>query len=301
VGVFTNLSPEHINFHGSLEAYAAAKARLFERLPPDGLAVLNADDPASERMRAATPARVVTYGFGPAADVWASDVQLGPRGTSFVLQPGGHAFRTQLVGRFNVANWLAAYAAAREFGAPAEALVAAAAVQPPVPGRMNLVDQGQPFSVVVDFAHTPQALEKALDTLRQLGSGRILLLFGLAGARDDANRPVMGALAFAKSDFFAISSDDPGDEDPALIAAQIAAGAQAAGARPGHDFLIELDRRAAMRELFWRAAPGDTVLLAGKGHEQRMVVQGGHLPWNDARVAGELLAEQGFSPSQAVL
>jgi UDP-N-acetylmuramoyl-L-alanyl-D-glutamate--2,6-diaminopimelate ligase len=296
VGVFTNLSPEHLNFHGSMEAYAEAKSRLFGMLPPHGLAVLNADDPHSSTMRAATCARVVSYGFSPAADLYASDVRLGPRGTRWLLQPHGIELSTRLVGRFNVANWLAAYAAATFFGAPVDTLRQAAAVQPPVPGRMNLVECGQPFAVIVDFAHTPQALGKALDTIRELGARRVLLLFGLAGGRDEANRPVMGALAAEKADFFVISSDDPRDEDPAVIAAQIAAGARDSG-----KFGIELDRRAAMRRLFEQAEPGDAVLLAGKGHEQRMVVHGQNLAWNDARVARELLGEQGFRSSQAVL
>jgi UDP-N-acetylmuramoyl-L-alanyl-D-glutamate--2,6-diaminopimelate ligase len=302
VGVFTNLSPEHLNFHGSMEAYAAAKARLFERLPADGLAVLNADDPHSATMRAATRAPVLAYGLAASADLSATDLRLGPSGTRFTLQPAGLDVHSHLIGRFNVANWLAAYGAARHLGAAVGDLARAAAEQQPVPGRMNLVDCGQPFSVVVDFAHTPQALDKAIETIRALGARHLLLVFGLAGGRDQANRPTMGALAAAKTDFFVITMDDPGDEDPATIAEQIAAGAQAAGARPGQDFLVELDRRAAIRLLFERAAPGDAVLLAGKGHEQRMVVSGGRrLPWSDAGTARALLEERGFPSSQAVL
>jgi len=204
--------------------------------------------------------------------------------------PGEHHVETRLVGRFNVSNWLAAYAAATAFGATPEDLIQAAAAQPPVPGRMNLVDAGQPFAVVVDFAHTPQALEKALDTVRSLVPGKILLTFGLAGGRDDANRPVMGALAARKSDFFVITTDDPGHEDPPAIAAQIAAGARDGG---GH-FVVELDRRSAIRLLFERARPGDAVLLAGKGHERRMVVGDLKLPWNDGCAASEVLASLGY-------
>jgi UDP-N-acetylmuramoyl-L-alanyl-D-glutamate--2,6-diaminopimelate ligase len=209
--------------------------------------------------------------------------------------------RTQLVGRFNVANWLAAYGAATFFDACPEDLVRAAERQPPVPGRMNLVDQGQPFAVVVDFAHTPQALEKALDTVRSLlgGRGRVLLGFGLAGGRDFGNRQVMGALAARSADFTAITTDDPYTEDPAAIASEIVAGASSAGAQAGEAFCVELDRRAAIRLLFERAGAGDAVLLAGKGHEQRMMVGQDRLPWNDRRVAAELLAELGFE-SQAV-
>jgi UDP-N-acetylmuramoyl-L-alanyl-D-glutamate--2,6-diaminopimelate ligase len=295
VGVFTNLSPEHINFHGSFEAYRAAKRLLFERLPSDGLAVLNADDPNSEVMRAATNARVVTYAVDQSADVTARDLRLTPSGTTFVVDPGDITITTRLVGRFNVANWLAAYAAATYFGATLDDLRHAASEQAPVPGRMNLVERGQPFAVVVDFAHTPQALAKALDTVRSLVSGDVLLTFGLAGGRDAANRPVMGELASRKTSFFAITMDDPGHEDPAAIASAIASGARAAGG----NFTIELDRRAAIRLLFERARPGDAVLLAGKGHEQRMVVGSGKLPWNDSCVAAEVLGELGYT-TQAV-
>ncbi|MDQ6671752.1 MAG: UDP-N-acetylmuramoyl-L-alanyl-D-glutamate--2,6-diaminopimelate ligase [Chloroflexota bacterium] len=296
VGVFTNLSPEHLNFHGTFEAYRAAKARLFQQLPPHGLAVLNADDPNSTFMRQATRARVLTYGVDQPADFLATSVRLSATGTSFCLEPGGHEIHTRLVGRFNVSNWLAAFAAATPFGATPNDLSRAAVAQPPVPGRMNLVDRGQPFTVVVDFAHTPQALQKALDTLRELVPGRMLLLFGLAGGRDFSNRPVMGALAARAADFFAITEDDPGEEDTATIAAQIAQGARAAGAGEGSRFAIELDRRTAMRLLFQRARPGDAVLLAGKGHEQRMVVGDQRRPWNDAQVAHEVLSELGFRP-----
>lgn len=295
VGVFTNLSPEHLNFHGSFEAYRAAKRKLFERLPTDGLAVLNADDSNSETMRAATRARVITYGLESNADFTASDIRLSATGTSFTLLPAGVPVVTRLVGRFNVANWLAAYAAATYFGATPDDLVCASKHQAPVPGRMNLVDHGQPFAVVVDFAHTPQALEKALETVRSLIGGRLLLAFGLAGGRDYANRPVMGALAAKKSDFFAITMDDPGHEDAAAIAEQIASGARSVAG----NFIVELDRRRAIRLLLERARPGDAVLLAGKGHEQRMVVGDERRPWNDARAAAEVLSELGFS-TQAV-
>ena len=291
LGVFTNLSLEHINFHGSFEAYRAAKRKLFECLPTEGLAVLNADDPSSEVMRAATRAPVLSYGLDRLeADLTAGDIRLAANGTTFTLLPSGLRIRTRLVGRFNVSNWLAAYAAATYFGATPDDLRCAASTQPPVPGRMNLVNVGQPFAIVVDFAHTPQALEKALDTVRSLTRGRLLLAFGLAGGRDPANRPVMGALAARKADFFVITMDDPGHEDAASIADQIAAGARSEGG----SFTIELDRRQALRLLFEHARPGDAVLLAGKGHEQRMVVGDERRPWNDSRVAAEVLANLGY-------
>src|SRR5207244_9624799 len=171
------------------------------------------DDPSSAAMRAGTRARRLTYGLDHPADFRATNVRLSPTGTTFTLLPSRLEVQSRLVGRFNVSNWLAAYAAATYFGATPRDLVAAAAGQAPVLGRMNLVEQGQPFAVVVDFAHTPQALEKALDTVRSLVSGQVLLVFGLAGGRDDGNRAVMGALAARKADFFFISMDDPGHED----------------------------------------------------------------------------------------
>ncbi|HET6317681.1 MAG TPA: UDP-N-acetylmuramoyl-L-alanyl-D-glutamate--2,6-diaminopimelate ligase [Chloroflexota bacterium] len=288
VGVLTNLSPEHINFHRTLDAYRSAKARLFSLLPSDGLAVLNADDANVGFFASSTSARVLRYGLTVPADLLATDVALSPRGTSFTLDSA--LIKTRLLGRFNVANWLAAYAAATFFGATIDDLRYAALAQGPVPGRMNVVDQGQPFTVVVDFAHTPQALERALDSLRELGARRVLLVFGLAGGRDAANRPVMGDLAERKSDFFVISTDDPGHEDPFFIAQQIAS-----GAAPSRGFVIELDRRAAIRLVLERAEPGDAVLLAGKGHEQRMVVGDERRPWNDAAVAAELLTDMGYT------
>jgi UDP-N-acetylmuramoyl-L-alanyl-D-glutamate--2,6-diaminopimelate ligase len=292
VGVFTNLSPEHINFHGTFEAYRDAKVSLFSRLPAHGLAVLNADDPNFAFFRAATSARVLTCAVDASADVRASHISLSPGGTSFELD--GVAINSRLLGRFNIQNWLAAYGAATYFGATIEDLQTAAARRPPVPGRMNIVDLGQPFTVVVDFAHTPQALENALDTIRTLGARRVLLVFGLAGGRDYTNRPVMGDLAWRKADFFVISMDDPGHEDPAAIAEQIASGVP-----PGADFEVELDRRTAIRRVFERAQAGDAVLLAGKGHEQRMVVGDDRLPWSDSAVAAEELHGLGYA-GQAV-
>jgi UDP-N-acetylmuramoyl-L-alanyl-D-glutamate--2,6-diaminopimelate ligase len=294
VGVFTNLAPEHINFHGSFDAYLAAKRQLFERLPLDGLAVLNADDPASALLRESTRARILTYALDSTADITATDIVLSPTGTSFTALE--RRVRTQLVGRFNVANWLAAYTAATYFGATPDELVEASRRQEPVPGRMHLVDAGQPFALIIDFAHTPQALEKALETVHSLITGNLLLAFGLAGGRDAANRAVMGSLAARKSDYFVITMDDPGREDPRVIASQIADGARSSGR---DNFSVELDRRSAIRLLLERARPGDAVLLAGKGHEQRMIVGDRRLPWNDARVAAEVLAELGFA-TQAV-
>jgi UDP-N-acetylmuramoyl-L-alanyl-D-glutamate--2,6-diaminopimelate ligase len=300
--VFTNLAPEHLDFHGSMEAYAAAKARLFAMLdsptPKRGsrMGVVNVDDPHSWVMAAASPAAVVSYAIDNVADVTATHIELGLGRTRFrLVTPIGELdIETRFTGRHNVSNWLAAAAVALGWGIDLEVVQRAAEATDPPPGRLQPVRRGQPFEVIVDFAHTPQALATTLAALRGFGEGRLFLVFGMAGGRDAANRPRMGEIATQETDFFVISTDDPGDEDPAEIAAQVAAGARAAGAREGERFVIELDRREAIRTLFTRAGPGDVVLLAGKGHEQRMRRAEHDEPWSDQRTAEELLAEMGY-------
>jgi UDP-N-acetylmuramoyl-L-alanyl-D-glutamate--2,6-diaminopimelate ligase len=302
LAIFTNLSPEHLNFHGTMEEYALAKARLFEMLGAlsekrwPRLGILNADDSYSEVMRAHCPAPVRWYGVDRLADVLARDVHLDARGATFrLVTPLGEELVTStLLGRFNVLNWLAAATAGLELGAELEHVVAAARETASVPGRMERVDRGQPFLVVVDFAHTPQALENALRTLRPHTSGQLMVVFGHAGERDPANRPTMGQVAADLSDYFVLSIDDPIHEDPVEIAHEIAAGATVRGRTLGTDFEIDVDRASAVRTLLRRARPGDTVLLAGKGHERRMLVGDGRLPWNDREEAERALAELGY-------
>lgn len=304
LAIFTNLSPEHLNFHGTMDEYARAKARLFAMLgepspkPWPRLGIVNADDPVSEVMRTHCPVPVLSYGLDHPADVVARDVRLGVRGAAFTIATsrGEAQVASRLLGRFNVANWLAATTAALELGASLDHVVQAAAELEPVPGRMERVDRGQPFLVVVDFAHTPQALENALRTLRPHTDGRLMVVFGHAGERDPANRPTMGRIAAELSEYVVISMDDPLHEDPAEIAEAIADGAVAAGKVRGPDFEIDLDRSSAIRTLIGRARPGDTVLLAGKGHEQRMLVQDEYRPWNDRHEAERALAEAGYGP-----
>jgi UDP-N-acetylmuramoyl-L-alanyl-D-glutamate--2,6-diaminopimelate ligase len=306
LALFTNLSPEHLNFHGTMEEYARAKARLFAMLgEPTAKAwprvgVVNADDPFSQVMREQCPTRVLTYGLDNPADVLARDVQLGERGARFtIVTPRGEAqVASRLLGRFNVANWLAATTVALELGATLDDVVRAAATLAPVPGRMERVDRGQPFLVVVDFAHTPQALENALRTLRSHTAGKLMVVFGHAGERDPASRPSMGRIAAELADYTVISMDDPLNEDPTEIAEAIAAGAAASGKQRGRDFKIDVDRASAIRALIGRARPGDTVLLAGKGHEQRMLVGEERRPWNDRLEAERALAEVGYGDAR---
>ncbi|MGE3267400.1 MAG: UDP-N-acetylmuramoyl-L-alanyl-D-glutamate--2,6-diaminopimelate ligase [Chloroflexota bacterium] len=306
LAIFTNLSPEHLNFHGTMDEYARAKARLFSMLgEPTAkswprLGVINADDQYARVMRAACPAPILTYGIEQPADVVARDVRLDAHGVTFaiVTREGEALVQSRLLGRFNVSNWLAASTTALALGASLEHVTRAAAEMQPVPGRMDRVDAGQPFLMVVDFAHTPQALENALRTLRAHSEGQLTVVFGHAGERDPASRPAMGRIAAELSDFFIISMDDPLHEDPAEIAGQIAEGAISAGAVNGRDFAIEIDRAAAIHQLVSRARPGDTILLAGKGHERRMLVRDERRPWNDSDEARRALAEAGYGSSQ---
>lgn len=301
--VFTNLAPEHLDFHGTMEAYAEAKSRLFALLdsPTDKrwsrMGVVNADDPASLVMVGASPAAIVSYALETPADVMATNIEIRPDGTRFTLvTPLGEArLSTRFAGRHNVYNWLAAAALGLGWGIDIAAVVKAAEETLPPPGRLQRVEHGQPFAVVVDFAHTPQALAATLRTLREITRGGLYLLFGMAGRRDPSNRPTMGQLAAQGTDFFIISMDDPLDEDPAAIAQQVASGARGGGAIEGESFVVQLDRRQAIQSLFDRARAGDTVLLAGKGHENRMLLSDVSEPWSDVDVAREVLIQLGYS------
>ena len=301
--VFTNLAPEHLNFHGTVEEYAAAKARLFEMLDSptekrwSRMGVVNADDPASMIMAASSPVGIVSYALNTPADVTADRIELGIGGSRFHLVTPIDEIQisTRLVGRHNVYNWLAAAAVALGWGIDLQAVAAAAATAEPPPGRLERVRRGQPFEVIVDFAHTPQALEATLSTLRAFCDGRLYVVFGMPGGRDAANRPRMGELAARHADYFVVTTDDPLHEKAADIAEQILAGARKAGAVEGVQFEVELDRRSAIAGLLARAEPGDVVLLAAKGHEQRQLIGDRAEPWSDVGTATELLARMGFS------
>ena len=302
VGVFTNLSPEHLDYHGSLDAYLDAKARLFTMLGEPTqkagprYAVLNADQPASERLRMICPAPVITYSVDGPADVRAVDVQESSDGfhTLVVSTEGQWPLATRFIGRHNVGNWLAAVAVALREGVPVAAIQEAARTIQPPPGRLQPVSRGQPFGVYVDFAHTPQALRAALAAVRAVARGRVLLAFGHAGNRTKANRPQLGRIAAELADYFVVTNDDAYPEDPEEIADAIETGVRQAGAVAGERYVRCLDRREAIRHLFRRAGPRDVVLLAGKGHEAFLHIEAVAQPWSDVTVAEELLAELGY-------
>lgn len=303
VAVFTNLSPEHLDFHGTLQAYLDAKAILFEMLGTSAdkgvpkTAVLNADDPHWRYLAdKAAPARVLTYGIGAHADVQATIVSADANGSRVRVATHESAvdLALPLVGRFNVHNALAALTAGLAAGVPLGAAKAALERATPVRGRMERVDSGQPFSVIVDYAHTPESLDKVLALLRPLTKGRLIAVFGSAGERDRTKRPRLAEVASRYADLFVITQEDPRLEDPALILREIEAGAIAAGKKRDEDYMVIDDRTAAVRAAIGLAAPGDTVVLAGKGHEGSIIVGEEKLPWDEAGAARDALRGRGF-------
>lgn len=295
----TTIDAEHLNYHGALEAYIAAKARLFALLEPGGIAVRNAENPLSDRLTVPAHARELRFGL-ERGDVRAEGIEETVAGTAFrLVSPFGCvALRSRLIGRFNVQNWLAAAAVALAEGVPLEAVARAAETTPPIKGRLEVVDAGQPFRVVVDFAHTPLALGAALTALRPLTPGRLIVVFGHAGERDPANRPRMGEVAAALADAIVVTMDDPYSEDPDAIADAIEAGIARSGwQRP---VWRRIDRREAMRLAFEQAATGDTVLVAGRGHETVIEWGARRIAFDDVVVARELLHELGYHGKNTV-
>ena len=275
---FTNLSQDHLDFHGSMEAYLAAKAELF-----DGrcLRATNADDPAGRWL----PAEL-RYGVEEPADVWARRVALGVDGTRLEIDtPRGHlSIASPLRGRFNVENLLCAIALALLVDVPDEAIVAGAETVGAPPGRFEPVDAGQPFAVIVDYAHTPTGIDAVLRSARASAGGRVLCVFGAGGDRDRVKRPLMAAAAEAGADRVYVTSDNPRSEDPLAILAEIVDGLE----RPA-DAVVEPDRRAAIARALADAGPGDVVVICGKGHEQGQEIAGVVHPFDDRAVARELL------------
>lgn len=315
--VFTNLTHEHLELHGTFERYREAKTRLFEALadgpsnpskrvggrPWPKLAVVNADDPSApwfERAALDAGARVVRYGWAGHADVQAtrSDEDARRLHVAYRAPSGEAAIDLRLAGRFNVHNALAVVALGEGLGLDAPAVREGLAGVTGVPGRMERIDAGQPFSVIVDYAHSPASLQGVLDLLApvaQAGGGGLIAVFGSAGERDTAKRAVMGRIAGERCRLVVAADEDPRGEDGAAIVAEIVAGAVAAGRVEGRDVLGIPDRRAAIATAFGQARPGDVVLLAGKGHEQTILYAAGAIPWDEAAVARQTLAAMGYA------
>jgi UDP-N-acetylmuramoyl-L-alanyl-D-glutamate--2,6-diaminopimelate ligase len=277
---FTNLSQDHLDFHETMDAYFAAKRRLFEG---EGPAVVNADDDHGRRLAGEIDCR--TFAIERAADYRALDVEFDLTGARFrCVTPAGEVdLSSPLPGRFNVSNALGAIAAVSELGVGLDAIAAALPRFEGVPGRFQPVDEGQGFGVLVDYAHTPDALENVLRAARELTQGRLHVVFGAGGDRDTDKRPKMGEAARLLADRVLVTSDNPRSEDPDAIIDQVMA-----GAGPGAERIT--DRRAAIAHAIETAAPGDVVVIAGKGHEQGQEFEGGRKePFDDCSVAREAL------------
>ncbi len=279
--VFTNLSQDHLDYHASMDDYFAAKASLFTEGRTER-AVVNVDDPWGRRLlRSAVP--VTTFGTDPSADVRAEDVRVTTEGLTFRV--GGTTFTSGLRGDFNVSNCLATIAAAGVVGIDPATIARALPEAGQVPGRMEPVDAGQDFLVVVDYAHTPDSIRNVLAAARPLATGRVIVVFGCGGDRDRAKRIPMGAAATEGADLTVITSDNPRSEDPLDIIAEVERGAAEGGGR----FVVEPDRRAAIRLALADARTGDVVVIAGRGHEREQAFASGSVAFDDRVVAREEL------------
>ena len=313
MAILTNLTHEHLELHGTWEAYRDAKLKLFEKLArPRGehpkplawpaTAIVNADDASAGAFIGVAQeagARVLTYGTDPAADVRATRVEEDQQRLRIAYEApsGAAAVHLRLVGRFNVHNALAVVALGEAVGLDPGAVREGLASVPVVPGRMERVEAGQPFGVIVDFAHSPASLQTVLDLLAPLAAsrgGEVIAVFGSAGERDTAKRPLMGRIAGERARIVVVTDEDPRGEDREAILDEIARGAETTGKRRGHDLLVIADRREAIEAAFERARPGDIVLLAGKGHEQSILGPDGPRPWNERAEAEAALHRAGF-------
>lgn len=289
VAVMTNLTQDHLDYHKTMEHYAAAKGKLFAAKPK--LIVLNRDDAWFDYFNQFEAAeRKVSYGTHAGATCQIADVALHKEGSDVTLrfeQQHELRFHTQLPGRFNVYNAAAAATVGYYLMLEPEQISAGLAALASVPGRLERISEGQNFEVIVDYAHTPDALQNLLDTLKHLSRGRLWLVFGATGDRDKAKRPVMGQIAARLADKLVVTDEEPYNEDPAAIRQAILRGVSEAGGQAKTQEIA--DRRAAIEAACKSARPGDTVVITGMGHEQFRIVAGERQPWSDAAVARELL------------
>ena len=298
VGIFTNLTQDHLDYHGTMEAYYEAKKKLFSGIEEgsrDGRIIINIDDSFGARLsREVRPKIQLTYGIDQAATVRATQIHLGATETTMVVETADKNFSCHLplIGRHNVYNALAAVGAGLSLKLDPLVIKNALATMQPVPGRLERVACGQPFGVFVDYAHTDDALRNVLKTLRELADGRVLLAFGCGGSRDTGKRAKMGLVAAELADDTIITSDNPRKESAAVIASQIEGGFKSfrvEGCR------VELDRRRAIQEIIRMARPGDIVLIAGKGHETYQEFEDTVVPFDDRIYAAESLENLGWS------
>ncbi len=285
IAVFTNLTQDHLDFHRTREEYMRAKLILFQNLSSNAKAIVNADDPVSSVIAEETKAEVITYGFSRNADIRVEEFAVNPQGTEMIVMYRGSSrpLRVNLGGRFNISNALAAVGTGIAKGIGWDAIWEGIVSVKSVPGRFERVDVGQPFMVIVDYAHTPDALERLLLSARDLGRGKLTLVFGCGGDRDRGKRPVMGRIAAELSDLAIITSDNPRSEDPNDIISQILSGVR------GGNYAVMPERHEAIGYALSQAGLGDTVVIAGKGHENYQIIGNRRYDFDDREVAREFL------------
>ena len=289
VGVFTNLSGDHLDYHKTMENYVQAKLRLFEGLSKDATAVINRDDPIAERFAESTQAGILWYGLSPAADLWAKIERIGYDGSRFEIinHDNREPVTTQLIGRHNILNCLAAASTALALGVDLREIARGLSRAETIRGRLEPVETDAAFQVFVDYAHTDDALANVLGSLRPLTDGRIIVVFGCGGDRDKEKRPRMAEVAESLADRIVITSDNPRGEEPRAIIDDIVAGLGEAGRQKTE---IEPDRKSAIAAAIGSAGEADIVLIAGKGHECEQILGDKRIHFDDVQVAGEILS-----------
>lgn len=298
VGIFTNLTLDHLDYHHTMEAYCLAKNKLFRSLDPTKkkqgktvpkTAIVNGDSPWTPRLLEGCKAPVMTYGILSPADLRAVNVTLGPTGTDFDVLYQGKTYpcHLPLIGRFNVYNCLAAIAVGLTRHAPMNAILDIIRTAPSVPGRLQMVPNGLGLKIFVDFAHSDDALTNVLECLHELKKGRLITIFGCGGDRDRSKRPKMAQASEELSDFSIVTSDNPRSEDPMAIAREVVQGFS----KPSH-YMVEADRRAAIAKAIEMATPDDMILIAGKGHEPYQIFAHKTIEFDDAKVAAQLCEQK---------
>lgn len=285
----TNITGDHVEFHGSWDAYVAAKLSLFTEVAAGRPAVINRDDPSWPRIEASITGPICGYSVERAADITAGEISLRPDGSDFLLTAGGASVRVSisLPGRFNISNALLAAGLALSAGVPLDRIADALSGASPPPGRQERIEAGQAFDILIDYAHTPHAFQSILSAAREFTQGRVIAVFGAAGNRDRAKRPVLARIAADYADLVFVTNEDPFGEDPEAIIDEILTGV--ASEDVGKRFIREPDRGEAIRAALHYGRAGDTVVILGKGHERSIVSGGRQEAWSDAEAVFEAL------------
>jgi len=298
VAIYTNLTHDHLDFHGNMQNYLKAKLKLFEKLgkgvKKDVTAIINVDDPYGKKIMTYVDGNILTYGAVNNANLNASNIETSINTMTFELQSFDSKFKisTILIGVSNAYNIMAALLCGKVFGLNYEQMKGAVEDLKYIPGRFERIEAGQKFPVIVDFAHSPDSLMKLLETVRPLTKGKLILVFGCSGERDRAKRPVMGDIAVKMTDFTFITTDDPHGESPDRIIAEIEAGVVGAGGESGKNYRKMEDRRAAIEQAINMAQPEDLVVIAGRGHERFQDYKGTKVQIDDREVAREILGKK---------